>query len=249
MTNVTDESSAASSAAPPAAKPAKKPPARPRKRASGEATKRRILDATIEALRTEGIGGASARTIARIGDFNQALIFYHFGSVDDAVMAAVGSINADHRERYQAELAGIDELRQLVEVASELHRRDREVGAIATFVQAAAGAQGNAEMGANLYAMLDKWRLIVAERIEVLATDRLGAAHGLPTEQLSFAITSLFVGIEIQAELDPERAPVDELLASAGRLAAKVDALLDNPVVQQLLLGMADGGTGSDAGA
>src|SRR6266581_2280999 len=45
-------------------------------------TKRRILDAALEALRTEGFAGATSRAIARIGGFNQALIFYHFGSLD-----------------------------------------------------------------------------------------------------------------------------------------------------------------------
>src|SRR6266581_1571812 len=44
-------------------------------------TKRRILDAALEALRTEGFAGATSRAIARIGGFNQALIFYHFGSL------------------------------------------------------------------------------------------------------------------------------------------------------------------------
>ena len=40
-------------------------------------------------LRTDGIMGASARVIARHGDFNQALIFYHFGSLNDLFIAVL----------------------------------------------------------------------------------------------------------------------------------------------------------------
>ena len=58
-------------------------------RAAGVSTKEQIVGAAIETLRTEGFGGTSARAIARIGDFNQALIFYHFGSVNGLLLEAL----------------------------------------------------------------------------------------------------------------------------------------------------------------
>lgn len=51
-------------------------------------TKGRIMDAAIETLKSEGITGTSARAIAHRGDFNQALIFYHFGSVNNLLIQA-----------------------------------------------------------------------------------------------------------------------------------------------------------------
>ena len=45
-------------------------------------TKQRIMDAALETLRTNGIVGTSARAIAATGGFNQALIFYQYGSVN-----------------------------------------------------------------------------------------------------------------------------------------------------------------------
>ena len=71
---------------------------------SGEETKARILAATLETLTEEGIVGTSARAIARTGDFNQALIFYHFGSVDDAIVAAVGQMSDRRLKNHRAKL-------------------------------------------------------------------------------------------------------------------------------------------------
>ena len=45
-------------------------------RATDAEARRRIIDATIEAIRTKGSDGATARAIAEIGGFNQALIHY-----------------------------------------------------------------------------------------------------------------------------------------------------------------------------
>jgi len=52
------------------------------------ATKRSLVAAAIETLKTEGFAGASARAIAARAGCNQALIFYHFGSVVTLLLAA-----------------------------------------------------------------------------------------------------------------------------------------------------------------
>ena len=46
-------------------------------------TRTRLLDGALETLRTRGIAGVSARTIAAAAGVNQALVFYHFGGVDE----------------------------------------------------------------------------------------------------------------------------------------------------------------------
>ena len=49
-------------------------------KSTAQTTKQQIARAALEALRTEGFAGATSRAIGRIGGFNQALIFYHFGT-------------------------------------------------------------------------------------------------------------------------------------------------------------------------
>src|SRR5213078_627494 len=51
-------------------------------------TRQRLVDGAIETLRTHGLAGASARTIAATAGVNQALVFYHFGSVHELLEAA-----------------------------------------------------------------------------------------------------------------------------------------------------------------
>ena len=50
-------------------------------------TREKLIDAARSCLLTEGIAGASARAIARHGDLNQALVFYHYGSVEGLLAA------------------------------------------------------------------------------------------------------------------------------------------------------------------
>ncbi|HWF41120.1 MAG TPA: TetR/AcrR family transcriptional regulator, partial [Acidothermaceae bacterium] len=51
-------------------------------------TRRKLIDGTITTLRDKGIAGTSARVIAATAGVNQALVFYHFGTVDQLIDAA-----------------------------------------------------------------------------------------------------------------------------------------------------------------
>ena len=73
--------------------------------AGAEATRARIVDAALQALRDEGIAGISARGIARHGGFNQALIFYHFGSVEGLLVAVAQSESERRSALYAPALA------------------------------------------------------------------------------------------------------------------------------------------------
>ncbi len=199
----------------------------------GADTQQKIIDATLTTLRTQGIAGTSARAIAREGDFNQALIFYHFGDLNTAVLAAVSSLNAAHAERYAERLADATSLIDLVEIASQLHQEDRTSGSVSVFTQAAAGAQGNPDMGRSLYAQLEQWSGVIEHAIGRCVAEQ-PALQALPASQISFAIMALFMGIEILSDLDPESAPVDETLATLRSLAQVGELLLQAPLLQGL---------------
>ena len=57
-------------------------------------TRRLLVDAAIETLKEEGFTRASARTIAERAGSNQGLIFYHFGSVANLLLAALDAVSA-----------------------------------------------------------------------------------------------------------------------------------------------------------
>lgn len=102
-------------------------------------TKATILDAALITLRDEGIADTSARAIARAGDFNQALIFYHFGTVDDALVAAFEKLLADQRHRYDASLAAVKTRSELRSALVHLINEDLARGITTTIAQGLAG--------------------------------------------------------------------------------------------------------------
>src|SRR5579863_2262079 len=79
--------------------PAGDPPAGDSEHA-GDGTKATIAQAALETLKTRGFAGASAREIAKAGGFNQALIFYHFGSVQNALLAGLDLVSARRLAEY-----------------------------------------------------------------------------------------------------------------------------------------------------
>jgi AcrR family transcriptional regulator len=75
-----------------------------------KSTAQAIVEAALEALRTEGFAGATSRAIARIGGFNQALIFYHHGSLEQLLLAALARTGEERLARYREALAPVTRL-------------------------------------------------------------------------------------------------------------------------------------------
>src|ERR687884_1544363 len=96
-------------------------------RAGGD-TRRQILEAALATLKTEGFAGATSRAIARAGGFNQALIFYHFGSLDSLLLAALDATSAERMERYRAAIDDAETVDELLGVAARVHAEDRKTG-------------------------------------------------------------------------------------------------------------------------
>jgi AcrR family transcriptional regulator len=193
-------------------------------RRGAEDTRARIIDAALEALRNGGIAGISARGIARIGGFNQALIFYHFGSVEGLLIEVARSESQRRSALYADALAGVDSLPELVAVARRLHDEEFKSGSVAALTQMLAGAGGSAEMARGVWDALEPWTRLVRETIErLLAGTPFDGV--LPAEDLTSAVAALFLGIELFTGLNPEG---DEtgLFTTMEMVATLVDTLL-----------------------
>ena len=204
--------------------------AKRRSSASGDETKAKIVDATLQTLQDEGIVGASARAIARAGDFNQALIFYHFGSVDDAIVAAIGELSQRRLARYRAPLLEVDNLTDLIAVARELYENDRASGEITIMAQAFAGASRDDQMGPAMFDHIADWNALIEDVVEKaveaspLGTSPMAAA--VPFREIAMAISALFLGIELLGQLDPERADTDKIFTSIAAMAQLAESML-----------------------
>jgi AcrR family transcriptional regulator len=180
-------------------------PARGRS-AAGSDTRQRILDAALQTLTEEGIAGTSARAIAARGDFNQALIFYHFGTVPDLIVAAVRSLSEARLERYRARLDEVTTLTDLAVVAEQMHDQDMSEGHVTVLAQVLAGASSFPTIRGDLLAVFQPWMDLVEGVVRRLTKDS-PLAFLVPAPDIAFAVSGLFVGIELLVALDddPER--------------------------------------------
>src|ERR687892_2177045 len=112
-----------------------KKPGRP-----GGETRQRIVEAALATLKKEGFAGATSRAIARAEGFNQALIFYHFGSLDSLLLAALDKTSEERLESYRDAVRKAETLEEFFHVAARANREDRDSRHVAVVSQMVAGS-------------------------------------------------------------------------------------------------------------
>lgn len=191
---------------------------------SGE-TQRRLVEAAIETLKEEGFAGASARAIGRRGDLNPALIFYHFGSVNDLLLAALDETSRRRMERYQEAVRGVDDLSRLIGVAADIYREDLESGHITVLAEMIAGASSVPDLGPEIASRMEPWVQFAEAAIgRVLRNTPMGQV--LPVRDLAFAVVALYLGVELVTHLDRDRSRAESLFAVAGMAGSLLAPLL-----------------------
>ena len=207
-----------------------------RRTSSGDETRARIVEAALETLKAEGIVGASARAIARQGDFNQALIFYHFGSVDDLIVAAVAEMSRRRMGNHRPKLESAKSLTELIAVGREIHNDDLVADNMAVLTQAFAGARAKSEIGAKLYNELVPWTDLVTDAVRRVL-DENAFAKAINAEHLAQIISALFLGIELLEDLDPERGSADGIFDTLDGLGRILELLLQSPTIAATIEG------------
>lgn len=180
-------------------------------------TKRRIVEATLEVLRREGIAGTSARAIAAAGGFGTALIFYHYGSLEGALVAAAQADTAERIARYAERLEDVQDLRGLVAVARELHDENVAAGSITALVQILAAVTAHPGLAEPLATAFDPWVALIRDTLERVAPDALEGI--LSTDDAALAVTSLFLGLELLTHLGDRYGRAEHLLGALDEVA------------------------------
>lgn len=194
---------------------------------TGQVTRDRIIDAALRTVRTEGLVRTSVRLIARTGGFNQALVFYHFGSVEELLLAALERANDRRMSRFRPRLEGASSLSDLVKVALDLHTSDNAVECDHSALSAiVAGWAANSEMGPRILEILQPWDDLVSA---ALRRSLAGTpfAQVIPADDMAHAISALFLGIELLNRLDVDDRRTAALFASLAGAADLAGPLLD----------------------
>lgn len=197
---------------------------------TGQETRDRIIDAALETVRDQGLVGTSARAIARAGDFNQALVFYHFGSIEDLLLAAVERASERRVARFEEELRAVTELKDLVAVASKLHgdRHDADQPALAAMV---AGWSASSDLGPRIMQILKPWDDMVAEALR-RSFEGSPFAPLIPFDDFSHLVAALFLGMEMMSRLDPDDGRTDHLFQTLSAFATLSGPLIRSGQIQ-----------------
>src|ERR1700689_3367258 len=128
-------------------------------------TKLQIAEAALETLKAKGFAGASARVIAQAGGFNQALIFYHFGSVRNALLAALDLISERRLHEYQPAFAAAQTASELGRLARSIYDQDLERGYITALGEMVSGGVSDPTLGAEVAARIEPWIEMVRDKL------------------------------------------------------------------------------------
>ena len=189
-----------------------------------QSTRDQIARAALEALRTEGFAGATSRAIARIGGFNQALIFYHYGNLETLLLAALDLTGEERMARYTEALDGASTLEDLVRVARQIYREDSESGHVAVVSQMVAGSLARPELAKGVIERIEPWVAFCESAIrKVIAGSPLEGT--VPTRELAYGVVSYYLGANLLTHLGGG-ARTDALFERAEELAPALGAVL-----------------------
>jgi AcrR family transcriptional regulator len=188
-------------------------------------TRDKLLAAAGEVLSTHGLAAASARTVAGRAGVNQALIFYHFGSVAELVEASVRRSADLAVASYRDRFADVSSFTELLTLGRELHRAERDRGNVAQMAQVMSGALSDQTLGrAGRYA-LELWTSEVDSVLRRLVAG--GPLNGMVDPGgLARAVAASFLGLELYEGVDPAgAASALDALESLGGLLELLDGL------------------------
>jgi AcrR family transcriptional regulator len=188
------------------------------------ATRATLVEATIDVLGHEGFAAATSRGISARAGCPQGLIFYHFGSVVNLLLAALDEVSARRRRRYDEALAGVSSPSQLVDLAVRVFAEDLDSGDASVLVEMVAGAASTPGLAAEVKARMMPWADFARSALEqVLGGSPIGQMVGL--DEASHAVVALYLGLELLSHLDGDRAPALALFERGRGLALLLEAM------------------------
>jgi AcrR family transcriptional regulator len=199
-----------------------------RGRRGSQDTRQRIIDAALDTLKHEGFTGTSARTIADRGGFAQALIFYHFGTVNHLLLAALDETSGRRLAAYQTAVERAKTLPELLQTATRLYREDLAAGHITVLNELIGASPAHPELRPEIAARVQSWVRFAEDVItQALADGPL--AELIPSSDAAFATVALYLGMQMLTHLNGDNTATESLFATGERAAALLATLQPLP--------------------
>ena len=167
-------------------------------------TREALVLGALVALKEVGYAGASAREIAKRAGCNQGLVFYHFGSVVELLLAALDEVSDPTHAATRLAVTRAQRPAELVAAAAEVFREDMDNGYVAVLVEMIAGASATPGLGAEVVSRIAPWQ-------EFAPTGHRAGLSGspwgslVPAGELSHAVVALYLGLELLSHLEGDR--------------------------------------------
>lgn len=190
----------------------------------GAQTRAALVAAASQALREVGFAAASAREIARRAGCQQGQVFYHFGSVNGLLLAALDAVSQRRFAAYEQLLDSATDAADLFDAAAEVVRTDLESGDVSVLVELIAGARLVPGLSADVAARLVPWQEFAHRAVAKALPDNPIAAL-VPTAEVAHAVVAGILGLELLALADGDRATPERVLDKAAGALALLDLL------------------------
>jgi AcrR family transcriptional regulator len=182
-----------------------------------------LVAGAIATLAEAGYAAATAREIAGRANCNQALVFYHFGSVDDLLLAALDEVSVRRFAAYREIVERAGSLAELIESARTVFSEDLAAGYVAVLAEMITAAQSRPKLGAEVSARLAPWREFAHDTVgRSLRGSPLALV--LPATEVAHGVVAGLLGLELLAGLDEDPGPALALFDLARSFAALVEA-------------------------
>lgn len=189
-------------------------------------SREKIVQAALEALRTKGFAGASARTIAALAGVNPGLIFYYFPSLDELLLAALAESSAARLERHREAADAVRTPRELVALLRQIYEEDMASGQIRVVSEMVAGSVARPELGRKVMKLMEPWVILAEDAVtRVLAGSALPVAALASPRELALAGVTFYLGANLVTHMGQAPEAVDALMASAERAAGLLEML------------------------
>jgi AcrR family transcriptional regulator len=187
-------------------------------------TRQALVDSTIATLREEGFSGASARAISERAGLNQGLVFYHFGSVVNLLLAALDAVSEARMEKYSAAIAQVSSASEIMSIATQIFQDDLDTGYVTVLVEMIAGASSTPGLGAEVATRIGPWFTFAKDALDKTFGDSPIAAL-MPSGDVAYSVVALYLGLEMLTHLNGDREPALKLFAHAQQMVVLLGAL------------------------
>jgi AcrR family transcriptional regulator len=181
-------------------------------------TRAALVSAALETVQAEGFARTTARAIAQRAGVNQALVFYHYGGVNDLLLAALERSSAERLAAYRSALADVESLDQAAARAAELYREDVAGGHVTVLAELVGASLAHPELAPQLVQRMEPWFAFTRETLgRLLGGTALETL--VPVRETSFVVVALYLGLNLLSRLDPEGAESQQLFDALTRAA------------------------------